>query len=87
VPSTKVSAPSIKECPVNIECIVRNTVRTGTHDTIIGEIVAVNADVEVLGADGKVDMAKAGLIAYGHGGYYAIGQRIGDYGFALKCKA
>ncbi|NPV69405.1 MAG: flavin reductase family protein [Firmicutes bacterium] len=86
-PSGKVKSPSIKECPINIECVVRNTVRAGTHDVILGEIIAVNADPGALGPDGRIDTAKAGLIAYGHGSYYEIGQHIGDYGFSLEQKA
>ncbi len=44
VPADKVNAPLIKECPINMECIVRHTLKLGSHDYFVGEIVETHID-------------------------------------------
>ena len=39
--ATKVSAPMIKESPVNLECRVKQIIPLGTHDMFLAEILAV----------------------------------------------
>ena len=53
IPSLVVKVPSIKECPVNIECKVKHILNLGTEDLFIGEVVANVADEEIMrpGAD------------------------------------
>ena len=60
----KVKAPLIKECPVNLECEVKNVVSLGTHDLFMAEIVAVHADEEVLDSNERVMIEKAQPIAF-----------------------
>jgi flavin reductase (DIM6/NTAB) family NADH-FMN oxidoreductase RutF len=40
-PSLVVRPPGIAECPVNLECQVRQVVSLGSHDLFLGEAVAV----------------------------------------------
>lgn len=43
--ATKVSAPLIKECPINIECkVVKTLPDMGTHTIFIGEVQAIHVD-------------------------------------------
>ena len=42
-PATKVKAPLIAECPVNIECRVHSRLELPTHDWIVGEPLACHA--------------------------------------------
>ncbi len=79
----KLSAPLIEECPVNIECTLEKMVSLGTHDLVIGRIVAVNVD-EALVENGKVDYNKADLVCYVNGEYHSIGDIIGTHGFSKK---
>jgi flavin reductase (DIM6/NTAB) family NADH-FMN oxidoreductase RutF len=58
VKATKVRAPLIKECPVNLECRVKDVLSLGSHDFFIGEVVCMHADEEVLDSSGKVDFKK-----------------------------
>lgn len=45
---TKVSAPLIKECPINIECkVVKTLSDIGTHTIFIGEVQEVHVDSQV----------------------------------------
>jgi len=59
-----VSAPLIKECPINIECKVRQIIHLGTHDMFIGEVVNVNADEEVIYPDGEIDYERISMLSY-----------------------
>jgi flavin reductase (DIM6/NTAB) family NADH-FMN oxidoreductase RutF len=60
----KVSSPLIKECPINIECRVRQKIHLGTHDMFIGEVVRVNADQEIVYSDGEIDYEKINTVSY-----------------------
>ena len=77
VASKKVKPPLIGECPVNLECVLRQTVKLGTHDLFLGEVVAVHVDESILGEDGKIDFSKARPIVYNRGEYWSLGERVG----------
>ena len=47
VPAQKVKPPLIDECPVQMECKVKETIFLGSHDLFLGEIVAVHVKEEV----------------------------------------
>jgi flavin reductase (DIM6/NTAB) family NADH-FMN oxidoreductase RutF len=83
-PASRVAAPLIEECPINIECVVRHQMALGAHDLYIAEIVAVQYDEDVLDARGRVQTAKLEPIAYVEGEYWSLGERIGTYGGAAK---
>jgi len=44
IPSQVVRPPSVKECPVNLECRVVDEFETGDHTWFVGEIVAHNVE-------------------------------------------
>ena len=74
IKGTKVDAPLIKECPVNIECKVVKEVETGDHVWFIGEVVATHAD--------KGHNWKNGLLFkwIGEDGFiYKVGEKLGQY--------
>lgn len=81
-PSEKIQAPMIAECPVNIECQVKDIVHLGTHDLFIGEIVAVHAEEDILDENGHLCLEKAKLISWASGSYWGIGQFLGAGGFS-----
>ncbi|MGY5875615.1 MAG: flavin reductase family protein [Candidatus Thorarchaeota archaeon] len=78
VPSTKISSPMIKECPINIECTTTQIVSIGAHDLVIGEVVAVHMDEKVLTEAGHPDPAKMNLFTYLpiSGQYWALGEKL-----------
>ncbi len=82
VGSSEVSVPTIAECPVAIECRVAEVIPMGTHDVFIADIVGVSCDESILDADGRMCFERAGLLAYAHGEYYALGERLGRIGFS-----
>ena len=84
--ASKVSAPLIAECPVNIECIVRDVVTLGTHDMFIADIVGLDVAKELLDENEKLCLDKAGLLAYAHGEYFSLGKKLGTFGYSVKKK-
>ncbi len=78
--ATKVKPPLIKECPVSIECRLKQVTPIGYHDFFIGEGLAVHVDEAVL-SEGKIDMNKAMPLVYNLGEYWTCGKSIGKHGF------
>lgn len=87
VPCAKISAPQIEESPVSLECKVKEVVSLGTHDMFLAEVLAVNVDENYVSKDKALDLGKAGLLAYAHGFYYALGRKIGKYGWSVEKKS
>lgn len=85
-PCEGVSAPAIAECPVSIACKVTDIVPLGTHDMFIADVVSVEAAEELFDAKGALHMEKADLCAYVHGAYFALGKKIGSFGFSAVKK-
>jgi len=84
--ATEISVPMIKECPINIECRVKEIKELGTHDMFIAEILAVSVDDKYLDETGRFDMEACDLLAYSHGHYYSLGKRLGKFGFSVEKK-
>ena len=81
-----VDAPMIQECPVNMECKLKDVVSLGAHDLFIGEIVQVHIDQDVLDEKGHIDFAKAAPFTYNQGEYWSLNKKIGTYGFSKQQK-
>lgn len=77
------TAPAVSGAPLSLCCKVRQTLELGSHDMFIGEIVSVMVRSDLLDADGKLHMEKAGLIAYSHGLYQKLGDVIGFFGWSV----
>ena len=84
--SRHVSVPTVAEAPIAIECRVREVLPMGSHDVFVADILAVNVADEFVDESGKIRMDKAGLVAYAHGEYFALGRRLGKFGFAATKK-
>lgn len=81
----KVSCPYVEESPLSIECRVRSIIPLGTHDMFIAEVVNVLADDKYINSEtGAFDLISAGLMAYAHGGYYSLGEKLGKFGFSVE---
>lgn len=59
---SNVNAPLLTDCPVNIECTVVDSIRTGSHEMFIGKIECVHADEEIVKEDGTVDWSTINLL-------------------------
>ena len=76
-------AYAIKEAPVSISCVVKSVTELGSHDMFIGEIKSVTADSYLLDQNGKLCLENARLVAYNHGEYYLLGEKLGFFGYSV----
>lgn len=83
-PASQVKPPLIGECPVNIECRVKETLSLGTHDLFIGQVVAVHLEEAVLNERGRIDVGKVRPFSYNQEEYWALREKIGFYGYTKK---
>lgn len=83
-PAKTVKAPIIMECPVNIECVVRQTLELGSHDMFVAEVTAVQVSEHLISPGGRLALEKEGLAAYAHGGYYVLGKKLGHFGYSVR---
>lgn len=80
--SKVVGAPTIAECPIAIECRVTEVIPMGTHDVFMADIVGISCDESLMDKNGKIHYDKADLLAYVHGEYFSLGDRVGRFGFS-----
>jgi len=83
-PSVAVSCPGIAESPVNIECKVTQIVPLGSHDLFLAEVVQVTVDEKYMDKSGKFHLNDLGLVAYSHGEYFLLGEKLGKFGYSVK---
>ena len=82
-----VQAPIIEESPLNIECRVKEILSLGSHDMFIADVVNVKADEKYIDPEtGKFSLESAKPIAYSHGQYYGLGEKIGGFGWTVRKK-
>lgn len=82
--SGQIEAPGIAESPVNIECRVVDVKPLGSHDLFLANVAAVNIDDAYLDENGRFDLNAAGLVAYSHGEYFVLGEKLGKFGFSVE---
>lgn len=85
-PSNKVGVPLIEECPVSLECRVVKSELLGSHTMFLAEIVGIDVDEKYIDSKGKLNLQQCGLMAYAHGEYFALGRKLGDFGFSVRKK-
>ena len=76
------SCPMIAESPLSLCCRVTDVIPMGTHDMFLADIVSVQVDETLLDKNGKLHLDSAHLAAFAHGEYYALGKKIGYFGFS-----
>ena len=81
-----VKCPMIKESPVSVECKVREIQEMGSHHIFIADVLAIDADKQYIDENGAFDISKCDLIAYANGHYYALGKKLGKFGFSVQKK-
>ena len=78
-PASQIRAPLIKECPVSMECELLQTVALGTHEWVLGKIVAVHIDEEILDENGNFDSSRAKPLLAFWSEYWSVGEKLGDW--------
>lgn len=73
-PASKIKAPLVKEAKANLECTLRQVIRTGDQPgsaaIVLGDIVAIHVDDAVLDAEGQVDPHKLRTVGRMGGQWY-----------------
>lgn len=80
----KVGCPIVQECPLNIECRVRQSLNLGSHTMFVAEVIAVQVSSTLLDAKGRLHLEKGGLLAYAHGQYFTLGRCLGQFGYSVQ---
>jgi flavin reductase (DIM6/NTAB) family NADH-FMN oxidoreductase RutF len=83
-PALKVHAPIVLECPLNIECRVLQSLELGSHTMFVAQVVAVQVSADLVDGKGVLRLEKCGLLAFAHGQYFALGRRIGRFGYSVR---
>ena len=86
IPARRVSAPLIKESPVNLEGVVKQTLELGSHTMFVGEVVSVSVDEAYMDGQNRFHLEAAKPVCYSHGRYYALGRELGSFGFSVARK-
>lgn len=81
-----VAAPTIEEAPVSIECRVTQVLPLGSHDMFLAEVIAVDVDERYIDEKGAFHMDQVGLVAYSHGDYMSLGEKLGSFGYSVRKK-
>jgi flavin reductase (DIM6/NTAB) family NADH-FMN oxidoreductase RutF len=73
------AAPMIKECPLNLECGLVNTIEFPTHYFFVGEILAAYSEEKYL-TEGKPDIKKMDplLLTMPDNSYWTVGYHKGE---------
>lgn len=80
----EVSSPYIDDCPVSIECKVKQIIPLGTHDLFIAEVVSSHVNEDLMDEKGKIHFEWADLITYCHGEYFPMTKNaIGSFGYSV----
>jgi len=82
-----VSTPAIKQCPVAIECKLKDIIPLGSHDLFLAEVVGLQIEEDLIDDKGKIHLENADLISYSHGEYFPLQKKpIGKFGFSVQKK-
>lgn len=86
VAASRVSCPLLGESPLSLECRVTDVITMGSHDMFLADIVATDVEESLLDDKGALHLERAGLLAFAHGTYYALGDRLGTFGYSVRKK-
>ena len=86
LPSSTISAPIIAESPLSFECRVTEVKHLGSHDMFLALITGVQVEESLIDKNGRLRIDRAGLAAFAHGEYFALGERLGSFGYSVRKK-
>ena len=84
--SKTVSCPTLAESPLALECKVISVTPLGSHDMFLASIRCMTVDESLVDENGRLCLERAKPLAFHHGEYYASGEKVGEFGFAVRKK-
>ncbi len=86
IESKEVSAPTLADSPLALECKVISVESHGSHDMFIADVVAVSVDDSLMDESGRLCLDRANLLAFAHGEYFELGRKLGKIGISMQDK-
>lgn len=84
-PSENIETPYIENCPIALECKLKDIIPLGSHDLFLAEIIAVHVEEKLIDLKGKIHFEKANLICYSHGEYFGLSKKaLGSFGYSVR---
>ena len=84
---SEIETSFIEECPISIECKVKEIIKLGSHDMFIAEVLCSHINEDLFDEKDKIDLTKADLIAYSHGEYFSVDKNpLGKFGYSVMKK-
>ena len=83
-PASVISAPLVAQCPIHLECRVRQVIPLGSHHMFLADIVAVDVEEALVDEKGRLMIEKCNLLAYAHGSYFELRRALGTFGFSVR---
>lgn len=82
--SRHIKAPGIAESPVNLECQVTEVLPLGSHHMFLARVAGVTVEDAYMNESGKFCLNDTKLVAYSHGEYFVLGEKLGKFGFSVE---
>ena len=79
-PATHVKIPMIKESPISMECTLHEVYEIGSHNLVVGEVIAFHIDDKVYKEGDYIDASELDTIARMAGDY----AHVRDFFFPVK---
>lgn len=87
IKGSEIETSFIEECPISIECKVKEIIKLGSHDMFIAEVLCSHINEDLFNEKDKIDLTKADLIAYSHGEYFSVDKNpLGKFGYSVMKK-
>jgi flavin reductase (DIM6/NTAB) family NADH-FMN oxidoreductase RutF len=75
-PAERIDLSLIKECPVCLECAVREVIGGKTHDIFLAEIICTHVDERFIKKNGDIDLKEMNILSYVDGKYWTMGNQL-----------
>ncbi|MGL5067166.1 MAG: flavin reductase family protein [Sarcina sp.] len=83
--ATHVNAAYIDDCPVTIECRVKQIIPLGSHDLFIADVLGSHVNESLMDENGKIHFEYGNLLNYAHGEYFPMAEKpIARFGYSTK---
>ncbi len=76
--------PIIEDSPLSLVCKLTEIVPLGSHDMFLADILSVYVGERFIDKANALHLDKANLVAFSHGAYYKLGDKLGTFGFSVK---
>ena len=78
------NTPCLAESPLSLVCKVVSTTDLVSHTMFLAEIIGIEADDGYIDENGKLNLHQCGLLAYAHGEYFTLGEKLGTFGYSVR---